>query len=235
MRLERTAMWCEQSLFSEQSDSKNGYIGYAKGIFTDSEISMDATMLKLGSEAQYEYGTLLCFLRSAEGHCLLKDEPAMQAYCRDRLQSHIPYAFRRECWGFRVLTDSLVFYIACTPWNEKKQVSVYVYHRDVLMTVLAKSRDLPENCYGVLPYTGERIRIRFGAVGYESFPQYGGDAAANNAFAEEANKPQKVTKAQRAAMENGVIYGWDTPAADPHNYDKDGYYMPPEENGGKAK
>lgn len=33
-----------------------------------------------------------------------------------------------------------------------------------------------------------------------------------------------MTKAQQAAMEGGVIYGWDTPAADPRNYDESGYF-----------
>ena len=27
-------------------------------------------------------------------------------------------------------------------------------------------------------------------------------------------------------MENGAIYGWDTPAARPENYDKDGLFCP---------
>ena len=29
-------------------------------------------------------------------------------------------------------------------------------------------------------------------------------------------------------MENGSVYGWDTPMADVRNYDKDGHYFPQE-------
>ena len=35
-------------------------------------------------------------------------------------------------------------------------------------------------------------------------------------------------------MEGGVIYGWDTPAADPHNYDESGYFRTDAE-GAKGK
>ena len=83
---------------------------------------------------------------------------------------------------------------------------------------------MPEACYGVTPYSGERMRIRYGDNGFESFPQYGQNSVGNKQYAAEQNKMLKVTKAQQAAMEGGVIYGWDTPAADPCNYDESGYF-----------
>ena len=72
----------------------------------------------------------------------------------------------------------------------------------------------------------ERVFIRFGSRELERFPQYGSNAEANRAFANEKNKELKLTSAQVAAMENGAIYGWDTPAARPENYDKDGLFCP---------
>ena len=68
------------------------------------------------------------------------------------------------------------------------------------------------------------MRSRYGDNSFESFPQYGQNREGNKQYAAEQNKTLKVTKAQQAAMEGGVIYGWDTPAADPRNYDESGYF-----------
>jgi hypothetical protein len=99
------------------------------------------------------------------------------------------------------------------------------------MSALASVRGLPEKCYGVLPFTGERIRIRFGEDRYEDFPQYGANQVVNRQYAEEQNSPYGITLQQMAAMENGAIYGWDTPMADPRNYDKGGHYTPTVQEG----
>ena len=34
-----------------------------------------------------------------------------------------------------------------------------------------------------------------------------------------------ITRAQVSAMQNGAIYGWDTPLADPKRYDENGYLI----------
>ena len=81
----------------------------------------------------------------------------------------------------------------------------------MLMSALAKAKGLPETCYGVMLYTGECIRIRFGADRYESLPQFSNKALENRGYANEQNEASGITPTQVAAMENGVIYGWDTP------------------------
>lgn len=54
--------------------------------------------------------------------------------------------------------------------------------------------------------------------------------ADNRRFADEQNQALNLSAEQVSAMENGVIYGWDTPAADPGNYDENGhFYVPVEE------
>ena len=112
----------------------------------------------------------------------------MKTFCTDRMSDHIPYSFDRECHAFRVMTNENVWYIACTPWNERRRFTIYGYKRMPLMTALAKSRGLPESCYGVLKFTGERVYIRFGSRELERFPQYGSNAEVNRAFANEKNK-----------------------------------------------
>ena len=162
MRLEKIALWRETGLFTEQADGSRGYLGLVRGAFAGDEISIDAGQLHIPAEARYEYETLLCFLRSADASFLLKSAAAMTAVCSERLQCHIPYAFGRECYGFRVLSERCAWYIACTPWNAMKPFAIYAYDRTKLMTALAKEVGLPETCYGVTPYSGERMRIRYG-------------------------------------------------------------------------
>ena len=93
------------------------------------------------------------------------------------------------------------------------------------MSALAAEKDLPEYCYGVLKFTGERILIYYGMSEFEVFPQYGGNMAENRDYADEKNAELNLSVEQVAAMENGAIYGWNTPMADPHNYDENGHFF----------
>ena len=229
MKLEGIALWSEQKLFCEQENGKYGYLGFVRGTFGENDPNLNTTQINMNSETQYEFQTVLCFLLSEEGHYLFKSRNAMEIYCREHLQSHIPYAYNRECYGFRVLTQSRVWYIACTPWNEKRQFCIYLYDRNALMTALANERGLPESCYGVNPFDGVRVRIRFGDNAFEEFPQYGSNRQENEKFVAEQNRELKITKPQLSAMLCGVFYGWESPYADVGNYDKDGYFVPTEE------
>ena len=227
MTLEALKLWAEKDLLMDDGKPELGFIGYFKGLFTAHGLDFSPVLLCPDSmELQSAFSMLTRFLQSDNAHGILLDKLRMETFCRDRLHDHIPYSFNRECWGFRVLTDRYAWYLACTPWNEKRQFTVYCYDRTVLMTALASMRRLPERCYGVLPFTGERIRIRFGEDRYEDFPQYGADQTANRQYAEDQNAPYGITAQQMAAMENGAIYGWDTPMADPRNYDEGGHYNP---------
>ena len=227
MKLEALKLWAEKDLLMDDGDTEQGFLGYFKGIFTDVDLSFAPVLFVPDSmELQSAFSMLIRYLQSEDAHGILQDKLRMETFCRDRLHDHIPYSFNRECWGFRVLTDRYAWYLACTPWNEKRHFTLYCYDRTVLMTALSSARGLPETCYGVLPFTGDRIRVRFGEDRYEDFPQYGTDQCANREYAEEQNAPYEITAQQMAAMENGSIYGWDTPMADPHNYDEGGHYHP---------
>ena len=227
MTLESLKLWAEKDLLMDDGKTEYGFVGYFKGLFADNGLVFAPMLFQPDSmELQSAFSMLTRFLQSEDAYGILQDRTRMELYCRDRLHDHIPYSFNRECWGFRVLADRYAWYLACTPWNEKRQFTIYCYERTALMTALASMRGLPESCYGVLPFTGERIRIRFGEDRYEDFPQYGADQVANRHYAEEQNAPFGITPQQMAAMENGAIYGWDTPMADPNHYDEGGHYHP---------
>lgn len=78
---------------------------------------------------------------------------------------------------------------------------------------------LPETCFAALDSTDEIVVLVRGEMGYRPTgrwvkgvsPQEGANAL-NNAIG--------VTKAQAAAMKAGSMFGWNTPAADPHHYNE---------------
>lgn len=225
MKLERTVLWAEKDLFLEDGNLDYGFLGFVRGCFYEDGIQVDGS---LPPETRAAYEDVIHFLCSSDAKCILKGKIQMEGYCRNRMKSHVSFSFGRECWGFRVLNDDFAWYLACTPWNDRKQFSLFVYDRTRLMTALAAERGLPEKCFGVQPFTGERIEVRFGEDVFELFPQFGGNAVENKRYADERNAELGVSAPQVAAMINGSIFGWDTPMADPTNYDKDGHYNPSE-------
>ena len=232
MKLERLALWEEKYLFTEQGEVGKGFIGWLRGNFDeDTLVLSDMEMTKEYDHViRYELESLCIFLASESAGYMLRSLSDLNAYCRDKVRDHVPYSFNRECWGFRVLTEEYAWYIALTPWNPVRHVTLYGYDRKALMSAMAEVKGLPEHCYGVLKYTGERILIRFGGDMYEIFPQYGGNLVENRAYANEQNAVLNLSVEQVAAMENGVIFGWDTPVANPKNYDENGhFYIPVEE------
>lgn len=230
MKLESLALWDEKSLFTEQGEAEKGFIGWLKGSFDEDRLILSDMVMSGDNNLpmiRYELESLGIFLTNEDAEYMLRSVPDLNGFCRDKLHDHIPYSFNRECWGFRVLTEDYAWYISLTPWNPARVVTIYCYDRKVLMSSLAKAKGLPEYCHGVLKYTGERILIRFGADIYDSFPQYGSNTVENREYANEQNSSLGLTVEQVAAMENGVIYGWDTPMSNPVNYDGSGHFYIP--------
>lgn len=81
---------------------------------------------------------------------------------------------------------------------------------------------LPETCYGILAGAGDVIIIKKGESGYYKTDIDAGSKEANIALVDSFNTTVGVTKAQRAAMEAGSMFGWHVPAANPEMYDEDG-------------
>ena len=231
MKLEHLALWDEKTLFTEQGETDKGFIGWLKGSFNEDKLSLSDMLLykETDSMLKYEIESLISFLKSESACYVLRSHSDLNSFCQDKVHDHIPYCFNRECWGFRVLNEEYAWYLAFTPWNSKSHLQIYCYDRKVLMSKLAAENGLPEYCHGVLKYTGERILIRYGDDMYDSFPQYGSNVVENRSYVNEQNKLLKLSAQQVSAMENGVIFGWDTPMADPKNYDNDGHFYVPKE------
>ena len=95
-------------------------------------------------------------------------------------------------------------------------------------SVIPLRSSLPVQCFSVLPSSGELILLTRGEKGYSPCPEFSAaDAGENRRFAEDSNGKNGVTKAQEAAMLAGSMFGWQTPAADPQNYDEQGQPIRP--------
>lgn len=93
--------------------------------------------------------------------------------------------------------------------------------------VIPLRSSLPDKCYNVLPTGDEIIIVKKGESRYYHSDKYGHDRAAAQSIVNEYNEINGVTKAQAAAMLAGATLGWDTPAADPKNYDEQGQPIKP--------
>ena len=75
---------------------------------------------------------------------------------------------------------------------------------------------------------GEVIAIERGKRGYLVTDNECAPSLARKA-ADLLNRKLGVSKAQEAAMSAGSMFGWDTPAADPKNYDAEGKAVKPKQ------
>lgn len=95
-------------------------------------------------------------------------------------------------------------------------------------TYQPKEIPLPRECLSTLPSSGEMILITRYQKGYtprsiQKSPEE------NRAIVDRYNKNNGISKAQEAAMVAGSMFGWDTPAAKPKNYDENGKAVKPKE------
>ena len=88
--------------------------------------------------------------------------------------------------------------------------------------VIPLRQSLPEKCFSALESTGEIITVTKGEKGYTPTGQYPQEGVSPKEAAAALNDAAGITRAQEAAMVAGSMFGWDTPAADPKNYDAKG-------------
>lgn len=82
---------------------------------------------------------------------------------------------------------------------------------------LRYAEGLPEICYSILPGPKALIRITRGSGQFTLIGRR--DVHEDSVvLARKLNQQLGVTEAQRRAMEAGLIYGWDSPKADPSSY-----------------
>lgn len=93
-------------------------------------------------------------------------------------------------------------------------------------TVIPLRVDLPEKCFVYVESTNEIGIVTKGEKGYAPLGQKPEGISVQEG-AVLLNETQGVTKAQAEAMKAGSLFGWDTLAADPKNYDDAGIPIRP--------
>lgn len=88
--------------------------------------------------------------------------------------------------------------------------------------VIPLRSSLPKQCYVFIQTENKVGIVKRGENGYYPTDIIGGKPSETKALVEESNRKLGVTKAQAEAMKCGSMFGWDTPAADPKNYDHNG-------------
>ena len=88
-------------------------------------------------------------------------------------------------------------------------------------TVIPMWDTLPDKCFALLPSSGEIIEIAHGESGYKMTQMHSPEKS-NREIVDMVNGQLGITRAQEKAMLAGSLFGWQTPAADPKNYDENG-------------
>ena len=101
--------------------------------------------------------------------------------------------------------------------------------------VIPLRSSLPDLCYAVHGETGKVIIIEKGVKGYYDPDIPSKSREESLEIADEYNKKLGVSKAQAAAMYWGSLYGFDTPGADPRQFDVDGNLRNPKRDRGDAR
>lgn len=122
---------------------------------------------------------------------------------------------------FKIVVPDYSSYFRFNPRQGTYDIYCFAYDNRYLLPEMAGRHQLPKKCFTVLPSSGEMIIITHGESGYVPF-----DTNASpdelRLMVNEMNEGMGVTRAQEEAMLAGSMFGWDTPAAKPWNYDQSG-------------
>lgn len=229
-----TASPKEHKLFFRIDDGplRFGAIGYLRGDFGKGDgfyTSWFDTQKQLKSNSfKREFDTIVHFLREEADYPVLKNRAYMRAYCYNHCdEQHINGTIYDDAAGFKIQTDDYSYYVRCTPQEGDYDLYIFCYDNDYLLPELAGEHEMPNDCYSILPSSGELIFIVYGEDGY--FPQGKSTPVRdmNRQIATAKNTLLGITRAQEEAMLAGSMFGWDTPAAKPWNYDNDGNMLKP--------
>lgn len=93
-------------------------------------------------------------------------------------------------------------------------------------SVIPLRNSLPKVCYGKVPEKRAIVMFERGFDGWRSASAVA-KGRTSQKLVDEWNNELGVSKAQAAAMQGGATLGWDSPAADPKNYDDQGRLITP--------
>jgi hypothetical protein len=161
-----------------------------------------------------DFNGLMGSLRSE----IFKDRASMRLFC-GRTEG---VSLGERGAGFKLRSGGYTCYLRCKPGEHDYDAYLFAYDDRYLLPELAGRHELPNDCEAVLPSTGEIIMIVMGENEYYPLAKSTPDRDMNRQIVSADNALMRVTRAQEEAMLCGSLFGWDTPAAKPWNYDTDG-------------
>jgi len=123
---------------------------------------------------------------------------------------------------FKVATLDYSFYFRLNPHQGTYDIYCFAYDNRWLLPERAGQHELPNDCFSVMPHSGDLIFIVMGEKGYYPQGESTSDPAVNRQIATAKNALLGITRAQEEAMLAGSMLGWSVPAANPWNYDQNG-------------
>jgi hypothetical protein len=165
-----------------------------------------------------EFDSLINSLRSDGEKPPLAGRQNLQAFTKETPGKDLPARGK----GYVVQTPDYSYYFCCKPSGSDYDIYCMAYNNRWLLPELAGKHELPNNCFSVLPSTGELISIVMGKRGYFPSDKSTSDREINRQIASTSNALLGVTRGQEEAMLAGSLFGWNTPAARPWKYDPDG-------------
>ena len=123
---------------------------------------------------------------------------------------------------FKIATLDYSFYFRLNPHQGTYDIYCFAYDNRYLLPELAGQHALPNYCFSIMPHSGEMIRIVRGEDGYHSCNSAGLSPETVRFKVNDENQLRHITRAQEEAMLAGCMFGWNTPAAKPWNYNQDG-------------
>jgi hypothetical protein len=133
--------------------------------------------------------------------------------------------------GFKLQTLNYTYAVYCSPFRGDYDTRVYAYDNRYLLPELAGKHDMRLECFSVLPSTGKAVQVRFNESWYYPCDWSTPDKETNRRLVTDANTKLGVSRQQEEAMLAGSMFGWDTPAAKPWNYNENGKPRPlPQKN-----
>jgi len=202
-----------------KSAKRHGAIGYMRADFGRNGNDFYTTWFDnqrhlKSSTFKAEFDKVINYLRLG----IFADRVTMKTFCSEN--SAVSLGERGT--GFKLNCAGYSYYLRCNPGQSDYDAYIFAYDNRYLLPELAGQHELPNYCYAVMPHSGEMVRVVRGENGYHKCECAGLSFDTIRFKVNDENQLRHITRAQEEAMLAGSLFGWDTPAAKPWNYNQDG-------------
>jgi len=206
---------------------RHGAIGYLRADFGPDGRGFFTTWFNIQPHLntpalKQKLGYVIASLRDKGPEPVFASRGDLEAFCAAKPGKNL----NARGTGYTVKTSEYTFFFRCRPNPADFDVHCFAYDNRWLLPELAGKHKLPGWCNSILPSTGELISINRGQYAYFRSPLSTPFPDINRNTADRFNTHFGVTPAQEKAMLAGALYGWDSPATKPWNYDQDGNPRP---------